>query len=123
DALGLALSGQRLDDVGADGGEGVGQILARAFAERHQQDDGEHADDHAQRRQERAHLGGADGVDGRQKKLDEVHYAAAPSIRPSTMWIFRRARSATWLSCVTRTTVMPSWLSCSNSLTISTPVF
>src|SRR6185369_9663960 len=111
-----------------------------AFADADGEDDGADADDHAERRQERAHLVAHERAQGDAQRVQDAHAAssggssataAAASFGfcrvsdmtcPSRMTTTRAAYSAMSGSCVTRTTMMPSRPSAWNSAMTSTLV-
>ena len=103
------------EQVGPEALDEVGDPGRRALRNGDQRDDGRHADDHPQHRQERPQPGRRQPREGEGHQLRPVHAASLPS-RTLTL---RLAATATSLSWVMRTIVRPdrcsSWSSASTS--------
>src|SRR3954468_13984104 len=104
--------------------------LVHPIDRRTHQRDCDNANDNAERREDGAHLVGADGIPGDAQSFlqldEEVHVLLTGSslaMSPSRMRIIRRACLATSSSCVTTKIVFPLRDNASSKAIISSPVF
>ena len=103
------LGGTRVDgqEVGPKAGEAVGDVLSGTLADRDERHHGRDADDHTEHRESRSEPAGAKAIEGQPDDIGELHAAT----RPSRIWIWREAWTATSGSCVMSTIVRPVWCS------------